>query len=62
MVALDKQGRYGQCSLRGLQADEEGSFRGSGYAVHDGRGHRLEEGVALLPAMTQAELDSIPWR
>jgi hypothetical protein len=30
--------------------------------VHDGRGHRLEEGVALLPAMTQAELDSIPWR
>ncbi len=62
MVALDKQGRYGQCSVRGLQADEAGSFRGSGYAVHDGRGHRVEEGVALLPAMTQAELGALPWR
>lgn len=68
MVALDKQGNYGCCSLRG-QAVRDGSPSGTmvsntglGFAVHDARGHRVEPGAALLPAMTQQELDSIPWR
>ena len=50
-VALDKQGRYG-C----------GALRRTGFAVHDARGHRVEDGRALLPRLTQAEIDSLPWR
>ena len=66
MVALDKQGRYGCCAIRGQLVDgsteAEGRFEGLGFAVHDVNGHRLETGQALLPPMTQAELDAIPWR
>lgn len=67
-VALDKQGRYGCCSLRGRavrDADANqgtGSSAGLGFAVHDAEGHRVEPGDALLPALTQAELDALPWR
>ena len=50
-VALDKQGRYGCGALRRL-----------GFSVHDARGHRVEEGAALLPPLTQAEIDALPWR
>ena len=65
-VALDKQGRYGCCSLRGREvragAQDSGSSTGLGFAVHDGEGHRVEPGAALLPPLTQAELDALPWR
>ena len=63
LVALDKSGTYGSCALRG-RSESAGStaFTGLGFCVHDARGHRLEEGDALLPPMTQDELDSIPWR
>ncbi len=66
-VALDKAGRYGCCSIRSREVrDGTGgaaeSNTGLGYSVHDDNGHRVEPGISLLPAMTQAELDSIPWR
>jgi hypothetical protein len=66
-VALDKQGRYGCCSIRGRErrdgtGAETTSNTGLGFSVHDSDGHRVEPGVALLPPMTQEELDSIPWR
>ena len=61
LVALNKDGEYGQGSIRGVEG-EDGGFTGLGYAMHDSRGHRLEPGSALLPPMTQEELDSIPWR
>jgi len=67
LVALDKAGNYGCCSLRGQavrtgSSTSTGTSTGLGFAVHDAKGHRVEPGDALLPAMTQAELDSIPWR
>jgi hypothetical protein len=45
-----------------MQEAGQTSFTGLGFAVHDGRGHRLEPGDALLPPMTQKDLDAIPWR
>ncbi len=62
LVALNKNGEYGQGSVRGIFPEGSTTHTGIGYAIHDGRGHRLEPGEALLPPMTQAELDSIPWR
>jgi N4-(beta-N-acetylglucosaminyl)-L-asparaginase len=65
LVALGKDGRTGCCSIRGRLNDNKNpssGFTGLGYSVHDGRGHRLETGDALLPPMTQEEIDSIPWR
>jgi N4-(beta-N-acetylglucosaminyl)-L-asparaginase len=63
LVALNKNGEYGCCSIRGMLAAEDAStFTGLGFCVHDARGHRLEPGAALLSPMTQAEIDSIPWR
>ena len=66
LVALDKQGRYGCCSLRGREVRDgsqtSGSSAGLGFAVHDAQGHRTEAGAAILPALTQAELDALPWR
>jgi N4-(beta-N-acetylglucosaminyl)-L-asparaginase len=65
LVALSKNGDYGCCSIRGRLKDESGGSReltGLGFCVHDSKGHRLEEGEALLPPMTQEERDSIPWR
>ncbi len=61
LVALNKNGEYGCCALRGRLA-EDGAVTGLGFCVHDAAGHRLESGEALLPPMTQAELDAIPWR
>ena len=68
LVALDTVGRYGCCSLRGREARDAdanqgtGSSTGLGFSVHDAQGHRVEPGDALLPALTQAELDALPWR
>jgi len=61
LVALNKSGEYGCCALRG-QLNEDGALTGLGFCVQDARGHRLEDGDALLPPMTQEELDAIPWR
>jgi N4-(beta-N-acetylglucosaminyl)-L-asparaginase len=63
MVALNKNGDYGCCAIRGKMADKTGGkVIGLGFSVHDSRGHRSEDGEALLPPMTEAELKSIPWR
>lgn len=61
LVALNKNGEYGCCALRGRLA-EDSSVVGLGFCVHDATGHRFEQGEALLPPMTRAELDAIPWR
>ena len=61
LVALNKNGEYGCCALRG-RLDEDGAAAGLGFCVQDAAGYRLEPGEALLPPMTQEELDSIPWR
>jgi N4-(beta-N-acetylglucosaminyl)-L-asparaginase len=65
LVALNKNGDYGCCSIRGRlnkRDDPTSGFTGLGFCVHDGKGHRHESGEALLPPMTQEERDSIPWR
>lgn len=62
LVALNKAGAYGQCALRGIKGDGPSGFKGLGFCLHDESGHRYEDGEALLPPMTQAEIDSIPWR
>ncbi|MFH1845235.1 MAG: N(4)-(beta-N-acetylglucosaminyl)-L-asparaginase [bacterium] len=61
LVALNKNGEYGCCALRG-GLDENGAVTGLGFCIQDSGGHRLEAGEALLPPMTQEELDAIPWR
>ena len=61
LVALNKSGEYGCCALRG-RLDEGGTLAGLGFCVQDADGHRMEPGDALLPPMTQEELDAIPWR
>jgi N4-(beta-N-acetylglucosaminyl)-L-asparaginase len=61
IVALNKSGEYGCCSVRG-KIDEAGTVQGLGFCVHDSRGHRMEPGQALLPPMTQEERDAMPWR
>ena len=61
LVALNKNGEYGCCALRG-RLDDDGAVVGLGFCVRDSAGHRMEDGDALLPPMTQAELDAIPWR
>jgi len=63
LVALDKDGNYGCCALRGRREREDSTqITGLGFCCHDQRGHRFESGEALLPPMTRAEIDSIPWR
>jgi N4-(beta-N-acetylglucosaminyl)-L-asparaginase len=61
LVALNKNGEYGCCALRG-RLDENHAVIGLGFCVQDTAGHRFEPGDALLPPMTQEELDAIPWR
>jgi N4-(beta-N-acetylglucosaminyl)-L-asparaginase len=62
LVALRKDGNYGCCSLRG-RLDEKGKkTTGLGFCVHDARGCRIEDGISLLPPMTEEELKAIPWR
>ncbi len=63
MVALNKNGDYGCCAIRGRTADKAGGkVIGLGFSVHDSRGHRTEDGEALLPPLTEQELKAIPWR
>jgi N4-(beta-N-acetylglucosaminyl)-L-asparaginase len=62
MVALNKNGAYGCCSLRGQTDAATKTTVGLGFAVHDARGHRLEPGLFLLPPMTEAERNAVPWR
>jgi N4-(beta-N-acetylglucosaminyl)-L-asparaginase len=62
LVALGRNGEYGCCALRGRTGGPGGRITGLGLCVHDARGHRMEDGDALLPPMTEAELKAIPWR
>jgi hypothetical protein len=62
MVALNKNGDYGCCGLRGMNDPATKKVVGLGFAVHDARGHRVEPGALLLPPMTEAEAKSVPWR
>jgi len=62
LVALNKQGEYGSCSLRGRIDKSTKKLVGADFGVHDARGHRMETGAAILPPMTEAEKKSIPWR
>jgi len=62
IVALNKVGEYGCCSIRGKIDKETGKIIGPGFSVHDVKGHRTEPSEALLPPMTEEERKSIPWR
>jgi hypothetical protein len=62
MVALNKAGLYGCCSVRGQIDEATGKLVGLGFSVHDARGHRGERGEALLPPMTEEERKLYPWR
>lgn len=62
LVALNKQGEYGSCSLRGRIDEKTGKLKGADFGVHDARGHRMEAGAATLPPMTDAEKKSLPRR
>jgi N4-(beta-N-acetylglucosaminyl)-L-asparaginase len=62
VVALDKSGQYGACSVRGYLNEETTKPGGCRFSVHDEKGHRTETGGALLPPMTEEERNSIPWR
>ncbi len=62
LVALSKAGVPGCCSIRGKLDAEGKKIIGLGYALHDAQGHRMEPGLALLPPMTAAEQNSVPWR
>ena len=62
MVALNKNGDYGCCSIRGKMDKRTGIVTGLGFSVHDAKGHRTEAGEAILPPMTDEERQSIPWR
>jgi hypothetical protein len=62
IVALNKNGDYGCCAVRGQLDKETRKVVGLGFAVHDSRGHRTEPGLAVLPPMTEAERNSVPWR
>jgi N4-(beta-N-acetylglucosaminyl)-L-asparaginase len=61
IIALNKSGEYGGCSVRG-STSQEGTVQGLGFCVHDPKGHRVETGQALLPPMTQEERNAMPWR
>lgn len=62
LVAINKSGDYGCCSVRGKNDQTASRVKGLGFCVHDSRGHRLEDGDGLLPPMTEDELKAIPWR
>lgn len=62
MVALNKRGEHGCCSVRGLLDKTTGKLVGLGYGIHDARGHRTEPGEALLPPLTEAERKALPPR
>lgn len=62
LVALSKSGAYGSCALRGQLDAGTKKVVGLGFGVHDARGHRMEPGLALLPPLTEAERNAVPWR
>ena len=62
IVALNKDGQYGCCSIRGSFDKDLGTWIGAQFYVHDRRGPRLETGQALLPPMTEKERNSLPLR
>jgi len=62
IVALNKNGDYGCCSIRGRLDPETNKVVGLGFAVHDAQGHRTEPGLALLPPLSEAERNAVPWR
>jgi N4-(beta-N-acetylglucosaminyl)-L-asparaginase len=62
IVALNKYGDYGCCSIRGRIDKKTGKVIGLGFSVHDERGHRTELGEAILPPMTEAERKALPRR
>ena len=62
LVALNKNGEYGSCSLRGKIDKETGKLVGGGFGVRDAKGFRMEPGTALLPPLTEEERSKIPWR
>ena len=62
VIALNKAGDYGCCSVRGVMDEKTRKIAGQGFTVQDARGHRLEPGDALMPPMTKEEIASLPWR
>jgi N4-(beta-N-acetylglucosaminyl)-L-asparaginase len=62
LVALNKDGAYGSCSLRGVIDKKTGRVTGANFGVHDGRGHRMETGSAIHPPLTEEEKSSLPRR
>lgn len=62
IVALNKNGDYGSCSLRGRINKETGKVEGGPFGVHDARGHRMEIGEKIHPPMTEAEKKALPRR
>ncbi len=61
MVALNKAGDYGCCSVRG-RIGKDGETEGLGVCIRDPRGLRIEPGEALLPALTLEEQMALPLR
>ncbi|HUW14692.1 MAG TPA: N(4)-(beta-N-acetylglucosaminyl)-L-asparaginase [Anaerolineae bacterium] len=61
LVALNKNGEYGCCAVRGRLGDG-GAIKGLGFCVHDARGHRLETGAAMLGPLSAEERDALPLR
>lgn len=62
VVALNKSGQYGSCAVRGAIDKQTNKLIGRTFSVHDEKGHRVETGGAILPPMTEEEINSIPWR
>lgn len=62
LVALDRHGDYGCCSVRGRVDAATKALTGQGFFVHDAAGARIEEGRGLLPPLTDEELAALPWR
>lgn len=62
VIALNKNGNYGCCSVRGRLDETTKEILGQGFFVHDAKGPRPEDGQALLPPLTAEELARLPWR
>lgn len=62
LVAVNKQGEYGCCSIRGLIDKTSKRVIGQGFFVHDSAGARYEDGYALMPPLSEEELARLPWR
>ncbi len=62
MIALSKSGDYGCCALRGTRPAASGKVTGLGFALHDAGGHRLEDGAAVLPPLSDEQRINLPLR